>query len=441
MQPEPGPSKREEVRTSLDEAVRVGIELHKHGRLDEAEGLYRTLLEAYPDHVDLLHFFGVLRHQRGDLDGAMHSIRRALELDPGYADARNNLGNVLRSCKRDPEAEAEYRRVLAERPDHAEAWNNLGNVLRLKQDLGGALDAYRKSVDANPLLADAHQNLAHVYRSQGRIEEAVAHYRKVLALRFDRAHVHLSLGRSLHRLGRAAEAAGVYAQWLEREPDNPIARHMLAACSGERVPERASDQFVQDTFDAFAEDFDEVLTQLAYQAPKLCAEAVASELAGRKAEALLDAGCGTGLCGPLLRPLAERLCGVDLSPAMLSRAEERKVYDALEQAELTGWLRQHPDTFDVIVAADVLVYFGDLAEVLRACASALRPDGRLVFTTERSTTSGFALQPHGRYGHTEDYLRGALTTAGLEPRQFTIVRLRLEGGEPVPGTLAVAAAK
>src|SRR5207244_1504398 len=132
---------------------------------------------------------------------------------------------------------------------------------------------------------------------------------------------------------------------------NPIARHMLAACSGERVPARASDQFVQDTFDAFAEDFDEVLTQLAYQAPRLCAEAVAAELLGRKAAALLDAGCGTGLCGPLLRPLAERLCGVDLSPAMLSRAHERKVYDALEQAELTGWLHQHPETFDVIVAA------------------------------------------------------------------------------------------
>lgn len=437
MQPD-----REEVRTSLHEAVGIGIELHKQGRLDEAEGIYRTLLDSFPDHVDLLHFLGVLLHQRGDAEGALRSIRRALELDPDYADARNNLGNVLRSCKREAEAEAEYRRVLAARPDHAEAWNNLGNVLRLKKEVAGAIKAYEKALAANPLLADAHQNLAHVYRSEGKLEQAVAHYRKVLALRFDRAQVHLNLGRTLHRLGRAREAAAVYAQWLEREPDNPIPRHMLAACSGAAVPARASDRFVQDTFDAFAEDFDEVLTGLGYQAPRLVAEAVLEELEpGLRVEVVLDAGCGTGLCGPLLRPLAARLTGIDLSPAMLTQAEARKVYDQLERAELTAWLDQHAAACDVIVAADVVVYFGELAQLLRACAAALRPRGLLVFTTERSELaggSGFTLQPHGRYSHAEDYLRRALVAAGFEPRQFRVVHLRLEGGEPVTGTLTVA---
>jgi predicted TPR repeat methyltransferase len=155
---------------------------------------------------------------------------------------------------------------------------------------------------------------------------------------------------------------------------------------------------------------------------------------------ILDAGCGTGLCGPLLRPLAARLIGVDLSPAMLTRARERAVYDELVQAELTTWLRQHAGAFDVIAAADVLVYFGDLRAWMAAAAASLHPGGRLVFTTERSEAEprGFRLHPHGRYSHTQDYVEQTLLAAGLLPLLCERVQLRLEGGEPVAGTLVVA---
>ena len=138
----------------------------------------------------------------------------------------------------------------------------------------------------------------------------------------------------------------------------------------------------------------------------------------RAALDVLDAGCGTGWCGPLVRPYARRLTGVDLSPAMVQRAEDRQVYDELVVAELTEYFRGAAGRFDLIISADTLVYFGDLKEVLSAAADALRPGGFLVFTVERAgddcpSVSGFHLQHHGRYCHAEEYIRTALRDAGL----------------------------
>jgi predicted TPR repeat methyltransferase len=189
------------------------------------------------------------------------------------------------------------------------------------------------------------------------------------------------VGATLYALGRTEEAAAIYERWVAEEPENAVAQHMLAAASGKGVPARASDAFVQNTFDAFAASFDRVLGRLEYRAPAIVAEAVA-RLVGPPAATLevLDAGAGTGLCGPLLRPYARRLVAIDLSPGMLEQARGRqlrtgKVYDDLETAELTAYMHAHAGAFDLIVSADTLVYFGDLGPAAAAAATALRPGG------------------------------------------------------------------
>jgi SAM-dependent methyltransferase len=151
------------------------------------------------------------------------------------------------------------------------------------------------------------------------------------------------------------------------------------------VPARASDAYVTSTFDAFAESFDAKLGKLQYRAPQLVADALA-RCAGEHCGHLvaLDAGCGTGLCGPLIAPWVAHLTGVDLSAGMIERARGRGVYDELERAELTAYLERHPASFDLIVSADTLVYFGPLEQVLAAAAGALRPGGLLIFTAEEA---------------------------------------------------------
>jgi predicted TPR repeat methyltransferase len=151
---------------------------------------------------------------------------------------------------------------------------------------------------------------------------------------------------------------------------------------------------------------------------------------------VLDVGCGTGLCGPLLKPHARRLVGVDLSGRMLAKAEQRQVYDELCQAELTAYLAAHPASFDVVVSADTLVYFGALQEVAAAAASALRPGGWLVFTVEAAVGNlarpDYELHYHGRYVHSRRYLEDVLGRAGFRT-EIAQAELRMESGLPVAG--------
>jgi predicted TPR repeat methyltransferase len=158
---------------------------------------------------------------------------------------------------------------------------------------------------------------------------------------------------------------------------------------------------------------------------------------------VLDAGCGTGLCGPLFRPYARRLVGVDLSGQMLAKAEGRTCYDELTRAELTGYLVAHPGAFDVVVSADTLVYFGALEEVAKAAASALRPGGRLIFTVEAAEGEcaplGYLLHYRGRYLHARSYLEDVLRRAGFATA-IAQAELRMEGGLPVAGFVVRATA-
>jgi predicted TPR repeat methyltransferase len=151
---------------------------------------------------------------------------------------------------------------------------------------------------------------------------------------------------------------------------------------------------------------------------------------------VLDAGCGTGLCGPLIAPYARRLTGVDLSDGMLVHAKEKNVYDELTKSELTEYLRVNRDAFDLIVSADTLVYFGDLDAVVAAAAGALRPNGLFVFTLEHAAganpDAGYRLELHGRYSHRRAYVGRLLVGAGLQP-EIAEADLRMESGAPVAG--------
>lgn len=426
---------------SLGEALSLAVHAHREGYLDNAELLYRRILDVAPEQADAMHFLGVLLHQRDRSGVAVDLIQRSIDLDPGFADRYNNLGNVLVEHERLAEATEAYRKAIALQPGHANAYNNLGAALRAQGRFEEAEAAYQKAIEANPDFADAHNNMGNLMSCQHRVREAVAYYCKAITLMPRHPESNKMLGIAYYTLGQIDAAAEVFRRWLDQEPDNPVARHFHAACSGENVPVRASDAFIESTFDSFADSFDAKLGRLAYRAPQLIAEALQRACgAPAKQFVALDAGCGTGLCGPLIEPYVSRLTGVDLSGRMLAKAKTRGAYDELVKGELTGYLGAHADAFDLIVSADTLCYFGPLEEVLQAACGALRAQGLLLFTVEEAAAGGdeYRINPHGRYSHSRDYLQRALAAAGFAQLAIEPTALRTEGGNPVAGLVVSA---
>src|SRR4051794_5619674 len=418
---------------TLDEAVAVALVLQRTDQWAVADEIYRSVLEAAPDHADALHFSGVLAHQQGQPERAVALIERSLELEAGHADWHSNLGIVLQESLSLDAAAASYRRAIALDPRHANAHNNLGVVLRAQGNAGEAEAAYRAAIAIDAEHSDAYHNLGVLLNSQQRSHEAAVCFSKVITLRPAHPEARKLLALAHCTLGDVDKAVAVFEEWLEDDPGNPIALHMLAACSGRDVPLRASDAYIEATFDSFAASFDAKLEKLHYRAPTLVTEMLAmTGTAGSRDLDMLDAGCGTGLCGPLLAPYARHLVGVDLSERMLAQARARNVYDEVVRSELTAHLERSAGLYDAIVSADTLVYFGPLEPVVAAAERALRPNGLLIFTVEDQPGDGYSLSVNGRYRHGRAYIERTLAASGFE----TVVEpaeLRLEAGDPVPG--------
>ena len=417
---------------------------HKGGRLKEAEVGYRRILRTRPRDPDALNFLGMLCVQQGDAGAGVELLRRSVESVPTNPHAWLNLGNALMAAGAIEEARNAFQGATERAPSMAEAWFNLGVCYRRLKDATQAMECFRKTVEHGPGYSAAYEALATL----------------------------------LYRAGRSAEAADAYREWLKYEPENSIARHMLAATSGEGAPARAGDAYLTEMFDKFAETFDENLQELGYRAPELLAAALrehvgaagAAGLAGTGGTAgtarvvgaagpaldILDAGCGTGLCGPLLKSITRSLVGVDISPGMTEKAKARGLYDELVVQELVGFMRSRPDAFDAIVSADTLVYFGELEAAVAAAYECLRSPGVLAFTVERMgagdaavsasvgaaaglpAPGGYRLEPHGRYSHSADYVRGVLAAAGFTAVRFAEETLRRERGAQVNGYVVVA---
>lgn len=292
--------------SGLVEALGQAIALLRDDRLDEAEAAFIRILERWPGQPDALHFQGVLRHSQGRLDEAVELISAALRQIPEHADAWNNLGNVLLVAGRVDDAVQAYERgiaIAAGQPETAAALSNLSIVHRRQGRAAEAESACRRALDVAPDFADAWYNLSLVLMERGEVHEGLLANSRAIALWPQRAQPRDQVIRALLLLGERERAAGLYREWLAEEPDNPVIHHQLAACLGNAVPVRASDAYVQQVFDSFADSFDAKLESLHYRAPELIAQALA-EAAGEPVARSTSStpaaapACAVCWCGP-----------------------------------------------------------------------------------------------------------------------------------------------
>ena len=422
-----------------DEALQLGISHHRQGELDAAEAIYARVLRRQPRRADAHNFMGMLQFQRGEHARALDLLKRASQLAPREQAIWNNLGNVLTSLGRHADAEKAFRRSLA-LVESPQALTNIARLQARREEWVRSEQTARRAIALAPEFGEAWHHLSLALLGQRRMDDAFEAAARAEQLLPRSAATTEAFGFALSASGDRERLVAFYRDWLAREPDNPYVQHHLAASLGESS-ERASDAYVEKVFDEFAVDFDLQLAKLKYCAPELVQGALRAALPAPSAQlAIADLGCGTGLCGPLVKPWARSLVGCDLSARMLERAARRGVYDAVVKAELVQFMADRPGAFDVLVSADTLIYFGELGQAFAAAHAALRPGGTLCFTLEslpEDSAQDQRLTESGRYAHTLAGLRRRLAAAGFAEPSIEPVVPRFESGKPVAGWLAI----
>lgn len=291
------------------------------------------------------------------------------------------------------------------------------------------------------LLADRRYAYAADLLAEGDAAGAGDLLRQTLDLTPRWATAWMLLATTEERQGRLAAAAVAFARAAALDPDGTLGADLhVARLRGGPPPDGMAESYVAALFDGYAPRFDHHLVDgLGYRAPALLGDALSRLCGPRRFDRALDLGCGTGLMGSAVRDRVAHLDGVDLSAAMVAEAARRGLYDELSVGDLVRHLgAARAGTFDLILAADVLVYVGALGPVFDAGARALGPNGLLAFTVQTHEGSEVRLGGDLRFSHPAAVVCDALAGAGLRVAELRAASTRREGGVDVPGLVVVA---
>lgn len=363
------------MHSALDQARDLfhdGLAHFEAGRFAQAEGCFTAALALAPGRPSLLTNVGVTRVRLGKAAEAIPVLRQAVAAEPNNLEAWAHLAQAHERLADLDEALACCDQALAIGPDRSSLWLQRGQLLVRLNRAEAALTAFDRAIEADPERADAWSHKGTLLREAQRPTDAAVCFQRALAL----------------------------------GADPEVHRYFLASVAGGEAPATAPRQYVQFLFDDYASEFqDHLVGLLGYQGHTVLVEHLA-QLAPRRFRSALDLGCGTGLCGPLVQPLVDRLDGVDLSGAMLDQARAVGVYTELVHADAVEHLVNTDRRYDLVLAADVFIYIGALANVFAGVARVLMPEGIFCFTVELLRgEGGMQLLPSLRYAHTESHVR------------------------------------
>lgn len=438
------------------------------GRRDEAITMFDRAVSLDPQPQLLLSAGSahIARSGPGDAQRAVDLLTKAQAAGMSSAELHQQLGLALLLANRIEEAVKECQLACEMQPRNAEAFHNLAAALARKGETANARLCLAQALELNPNYARACFALAVMEAEAGRLVEAEALFRAAISMKPDSPAAYQALASVLEKMGQqedalsARQAAAIVARnqklstesvtesiarfekRLQRSPEAAKLHMLLAVKANVTPPMQLPPGSIASLFDRYAESFEEHLRgKLQYRLPEMIADAIMAFYIKNPpptAPDVLDLGCGTGICGSLLRPRAGLLAGVDASPEMIRKARDRAIYDRLEVDDLVDAMRRQPRAFDLLVAADVLIYSGDLLPAFEAAAQALRSGGLFVFSVEAFDGERFQMQmATRRFNHSKPYLKRIAAMCGFEEVRFESVTIRVEANQPVAGYLVV----
>ena len=449
----------------------LGTALGMVGDARAAEQALRESLKLNATNLQALMNLGRALLEQEKFDEATETIKQVLAINPGHRQARVSLVNALVHLKRYVEAEACCNSLVQNSPGDIEAYVLLGNVYKAKSDFNLALTMFDKALSLDPGSVVALMNKGLALRSMGKnalamecfepasrlvpenpnvwyikgitnislnsLEQAAEDLEAAFRLNPRDINAGSQLASVYRHLRRLPESVEVSRRILAVDPGNVRARfytEVFAEGSGGHAVQRIPREVAEATYSQadVGKNFEASLKGgLEYRAPEVLSDAVRDVFGNREASIdVLEIGCGTGLCGSRFADMARTLVGTDLSASMLEVAREKHAYTDLYVADLVDVLSDNHDAFDLVIAMDVLCYFGDLTDIFRQCHQTLRTDGVFAFSVEKPDDDElWQLHPYGHFVHSLAHLRQVAKATGFQELFVREMALRREALE------------
>lgn len=409
------------------------------GNLEYALRHLHTALQLTPNNAESYNNLGSLYYSKGDIHNAIPQFNKAIRLNPNIWESHYNLANCFIKQDMVQQAIQHYYTVLRLNPTHVYAKLNLSMALISINNYALALPLLEE-VTINNTQPELIGYLAESYLHMGKTDPAIDAYKKAIRAKPEMAAWHHNIAILYLRANERALAKQHFSQALTLQPDNKIAQHMLAALDTNTTASAPS-EYVKSLFDQYADHYNQhVKNDLQYNVPILMRHAINKFITESTTQQyILDLGCGTGLCGIYFRDLAKHLIGADISPNMLLEARKLGAYDLLCCCNILETIPGlNLEYFDIVLAADVFVYIGELSLLFSMLKNSMRPHGLLTFTIEELNDGAeYHLQTTGRYAHTHNYITKLCAQFDFVIKVSDAITPRWQDGKPTPGRLYV----
>ena len=472
---------------NVDIKINIGNVMRLRNQPDSALDVYNEVLQKKPDDITALNNIGLIYADKLMFDDAITCFDKVLQKNPGYDIARYNRACALRHLNRFDEAITEYASLIDNDKNVAEYWNGRGlalaaigkydeaisdyeQALDIKKDhpdflfnyatalfktgdLWKAHDVLQKTVSINPKNAKAHANFGVVQYKLGLYQGALESYREAIQLEPSNVEVMNNIALILRETDEIEDAVGLYLSaiyhapdsvsisvnaaaalacmydksdenrdkvktlvktWSTEQPNNVIARYLYDVLFSDEVISNFDGEYIDAVYNQYTKDFDDYTEEDTNTLKEFAGLITIDD----KDLSVLDLGCGSGRLGRVLRDEAKRLVGVDVSEELTARAQKIEKYDAVFNMEISEFLKRNKEQFDLIVMADLLPSFGDIAPLFSMVKSALKERGRIFISTLKGDDRDFFLGFDLKFRHNIEYVKKVIIEAGMEIEQY-----------------------
>lgn len=382
------------------------------------------------------------------LEDAKQAYQLMIQHFPNHALGHHGLARTLLSLDEDEEAIGHFIQAQRIDPTIPHLMENIATYYHVKGMHANAIEYWSKTPKTDENIVDIHYNTAVAYQYLNRHEDALEYFQNVLSLEPNHTHTHMNIAAIALQNNQITAALQHYETAQRLDPKNADIDFIISALKKQTTKQKQAPKgYVANLFDQYAGHYDEhLVNMLRYQLPEKIELILYEQFKPNSDLSILDLGCGTGLMAPLLTPFAKTLIGVDLSQNMLAKADSRQQYTQLHQSDCLEYLQKnHTDPqqstteYELITAAELFPYIGDLSPLLLEAINSLSPNGIIIFSVETTIeTEQFQLSQNARFQHNPNWITQlVIGHTQAEIVESTPVTLRLHQSKAVPGQLFV----